>query len=196
MLVQKAQADIAGIRGRCGIDIRGRVRKLYLNYRTTDEIRRLAVALLEGRQIDDLDGGSDDNRRYKSLSHGPEPEVVTSASVDEAVDLAIERIAGWMAEAEPPAVCVMAPTRSLRDELVRALASHGIESTTIEANSSDCADSSAVRVSTMHRAKGLEFDRVVVFAGQNGVRHDNHEQLVYVSLTRAKTAAVLIRPAL
>lgn len=60
--------------GRCGIDIRGRSRKLYLNYRTTDEIRKQAVALLEGRDIDDLDGGQDDNRRYKSLSHGPVPD--------------------------------------------------------------------------------------------------------------------------
>ena len=32
----------------CGIDIRGRAKKLYLNYRTTEEIRREAVSLLEG----------------------------------------------------------------------------------------------------------------------------------------------------
>ncbi len=52
---------------RCGIDIRGRSRKLYLNYRTTDEIRRQAVALLEGCEIDDLDDGHDESRRYKSI---------------------------------------------------------------------------------------------------------------------------------
>lgn len=46
---------------RCGIDIRGRSRKLYLNYRTTDEIRRQAVALLEGCEIDDLDDGQDES---------------------------------------------------------------------------------------------------------------------------------------
>ena len=58
---------------RSGIDIRGRARKLYINYRTTDEIRRQAVALLEGVAVDDLDDGTDDNSRYKSLSHGPAP---------------------------------------------------------------------------------------------------------------------------
>ena len=58
---------------RSGIDIRGRARKLYINYRTTDEIRRQAVALLEGVAVDDLDDGTDDNARYKSLSHGPAP---------------------------------------------------------------------------------------------------------------------------
>ena len=46
---------------------------MYLNYRTTDEMRKYAVNLLEGRAIDDLDGELDENKRYKSLSHGPEP---------------------------------------------------------------------------------------------------------------------------
>ena len=42
--------------GRCGIDIRGRSRKLRLNYRTTEETRSWASRLLSGRDIDDLDG--------------------------------------------------------------------------------------------------------------------------------------------
>ena len=41
--------------GRCGIDVRGRSRKLRLNYRTTEETRRWAVRLLAGRAIDDLE---------------------------------------------------------------------------------------------------------------------------------------------
>jgi superfamily I DNA/RNA helicase len=44
---------------RCGIDIRGRSRKLRLNYRTTDEIRQWATQVLEGMSVDDLDGGAD-----------------------------------------------------------------------------------------------------------------------------------------
>jgi hypothetical protein len=65
--------------GKCGIDIRGRARKLRLNYRTTDEIRRFAVALLEGRPIDDLDGGLDDSAGLhvadtRAEGRGPRPE--------------------------------------------------------------------------------------------------------------------------
>jgi DNA-binding response OmpR family regulator len=41
---------------------RGRGKKLKVNYRTTDEIRRFAVKLLEGRPIDDLDNGEDDQK--------------------------------------------------------------------------------------------------------------------------------------
>ena len=45
--------------GQCGIDIRGRSARLKVNYRTTDETRRLAVSILEGVEVDDLDGGRD-----------------------------------------------------------------------------------------------------------------------------------------
>ena len=38
------------------------LRPCFVNYRTTDEIRRFAVQLLEGRRIDDLDGGQDDQQ--------------------------------------------------------------------------------------------------------------------------------------
>jgi len=55
---------------RVGIDVHGRSKKLYINYRTTDEIRRQALALLEGVEIDDLDGGHDESTRYRTLSHG------------------------------------------------------------------------------------------------------------------------------
>ena len=53
-----------------GERITGRSKKLYINYRTTDEIRQYAVALLHGTAVDDLDGGKDDNKKYKSLMHG------------------------------------------------------------------------------------------------------------------------------
>src|SRR3546814_12779653 len=57
---------------------------LYLNYRTTDEIRKQAVALLEGVEIDDLDGGSDEDSRYKSLSHGPAPKLAKADGLEAA----------------------------------------------------------------------------------------------------------------
>jgi superfamily I DNA/RNA helicase len=56
--------------GRCGIEIRGRSRRLRVNYRTTAEISRHSLSLLEGRPIDDLDGGKDDLNGYHSLRQG------------------------------------------------------------------------------------------------------------------------------
>ncbi|NCT69101.1 MAG: AAA family ATPase [Rhodanobacteraceae bacterium] len=195
---QRIYSRHKAVLGRCGIDIRGRSRKLYLNYRTTEEIRKVAVALLEGRDVDDLDGGSDDNRRYKSLSHGPIPEVLDVANAADGIALAVDRVAAWLAAHDgnaPPTVCVMAQTKKARDDVARLLGDRKILTSTIDANSADSADSSAVRVSTMHRAKGLEFDRVIVLA--SGARTDDDANelapLVYVSLTRAKSVAVLIR---
>jgi hypothetical protein len=69
----------------CGINIQGRSRKLYLNYRTTEEIRRLAVATLEGCEVDDLDDGSDEVKRYKSLSHGPAPKTLVFQHLEDAL---------------------------------------------------------------------------------------------------------------
>ena len=114
--------------GKCGINILGRSKKLYLNYRTTEEIRRTAVALLEGREIDDLDGGTDDNSRYKSLSHGPAPEVVDVATADAGVSLAVERVTEWVKEPEIAggSICVMTPTKKLRDAVGEQLASAGL----------------------------------------------------------------------
>ena len=82
---------------RCGIEIRGRSRKLYLNYRTTEEIRRRAVSLLEGCEIDDLDEGHDENRRYKSLSHGAPPLVVTEPTLEAAMTRAVGLVSEWTA---------------------------------------------------------------------------------------------------
>ena len=51
----------------CGINVRGRSRRLRLNYRTTQEIRAWAVSILEGVSVDDLDEGTDTLRGYVSL---------------------------------------------------------------------------------------------------------------------------------
>jgi superfamily I DNA/RNA helicase len=46
----------------------------------------------------------------------------------------------------------------------QALRAHEITVSTIEADSNHTAANDTVRVSTMHRAKGIEFDRVIVLA--------------------------------
>ena len=51
----------------CGVNVQGRSSRLRINYRTTEEIRSWAMAMLAGVEIDDLDGGKEDERGYKSL---------------------------------------------------------------------------------------------------------------------------------
>jgi superfamily I DNA/RNA helicase len=181
---------------RCGIGIRGRSRKLYLNYRTTEEIRRRAVSLLEGCEIDDLDEGRDENRRYKSLSHGTPPLVVTEPTVDAAMSRALELVGNWTASGPTTTTCVVAPTRAIRDNAEMVFRRKGISTYVVEANSKDTSDTSMIRFSTMHRAKGLEFDQVLVltpdrFLGPPAETADER-RLLYVAITRAKRAAALV----
>ncbi len=60
----------------------------------------------------------------------------------------------------------------------------------------DQPDSRSVRIATMHRAKGLELDEVVLLIPRNwtNVRSgaDNSRQLKYVAMTRAKRVATIV----
>lgn len=184
---------------KCGIDIRGRSRKLYLNYRTTDEIRRAAVAMLEGCEVDDLDEGHDETLRYKSLSHGAPPLVVDASGLEEAIDVAIASVKKWQIDCAPERVnstCVIASSQAVRDSLARQFSAAGFATSVIDASQNLSSDTRDIHFATMHRAKGLEFDCVVVvtpasFLG-NPVETEAQRKLIYVALTRAKREAVLI----
>lgn len=184
---------------KCGIDIRGRARKLYLNYRTTDEIRRQAVALLEGCEIDDLDDGHDETRRYKSVSHGPKPELLDVDGLEAAAEQAAQFIQLWKAtegEGSPLSICVVASSEKNRDALASRLQVAGLRCVAITPQSNHADARDVVHMATMHRAKGLEFDCVVVVAPKSylGKPDDTETQrkLLYVALTRAKRGALLL----
>ena len=186
---------------KCGIDIRGRSKKLYLNYRTTDEIRRQAVAVLEGCEIDDLDDGHDETKRYKSLSHGPSPRVLEVESQEAAFAQALEITKGWQVQDGSDAsatTCVIAESKKNRDALAKHFQSNGLQMSVIDETQNAGHLQGMTYFATMHRAKGLEFDRVIVLAPKSYMgdpqETDSKRKLIYVALTRAKKeAALLIR---
>ena len=84
-----------------------------------------------------------------------------------------------------------------REAMAQQLGTAGLQCVTVSAQSNHADAREAIHLATMHRAKGLEFDAVVVVA-PDGYFGDpeataNQRKLVYVSLTRAKRAAILIR---
>lgn len=186
---------------KCGIDIRGRSKKLYLNYRTTDEIRRQAVAVLEGCEIDDLDDGHDETKRYKSLAHGPLPLMLEMESNETAFAKALELAKSWLhqdGEAHSETTCVIAESKKIRDELAKHFNSNGMKTGVIDETQNVSHSSGFTYFATMHRAKGLEFDRVIVLTPKSflgdPLETDSKRKLIYVALTRAKKeAALLIR---
>jgi hypothetical protein len=183
---------------KCGIQIVGRSRKLNVNYRTTEEIRRVATALLDGYAIDDLDDGLDSSKGYTSLSHGPEPEIQLFDNLDRALEETVKKVRLWH-EGEENALltqCVIAPTTRIRDDIAARLTRDGLPIYPINANNRDTGDPSRIRLATMHRAKGLEFDHVTVLLDRAmwypADSDETDRKLLYVSLTRAKREAHLL----
>ncbi len=146
----------------CGIKIVGRSRKLRINYRTTEETRRFATAILEDQPVDDLDGGIDDQSAYRSLVHGDKPVV---QGYDD-LESEIQGIAGFIRSlgengVDSRDVCLVARTKALRDEYARGLETSGFQTYTLEQQRDD-RKTEGVRIATMHRVKGLEFQAMII----------------------------------
>ena len=123
---------------RCGIEIRGRARKLRLNYRTTEETRRWASGLLDRRSIDDLDGGTDDNRGVHSAAHGPEPRTMHFRTRDEQAAWIVRYLKDLSSREESlRGICIVARTRHERDALGDELMEAGLPLELLEAESPD-----------------------------------------------------------
>lgn len=196
--------------GQCGINIKGRGKKLKVNYRTTEETRRFAVALLEGREIDDLDGGQDQQKGYMSLTHGEPPMVRCFRTFAEEAAFVNARIQELVAQgASPESICVVGRTRKVLEGYTAYLRGEGLDTYEIKRDAAEQRDKPGVRVATMHRVKGLEFEHMLIVcanrgvipldqavrAGDDAVARRNAETaeraLLYVALTRAKKSATV-----
>ena len=202
----------------CGINIRGRARKLRINYRTTDENRLWAVGLLKGISFDDLDGGTDDLKGYRSLLHGSYPRVISNETFERDVDAVEaylrEGIREHGGEPDPEtlaATCLVTRTTELLEQYESALSAKGIPTYRVKRTRPDDRSVPGLRLATMHRVKGIEFDTVIVAGVNQGVvplehrgagtatadpvvRKENeiHERsLLYVAATRAKKEALI-----
>jgi superfamily I DNA/RNA helicase len=177
-----------------GINIKGRARKLYLNYRTTEEIRRMAVAMLEGCEVDDLDDGSDEVKRYKSLSHGQMPKLLELKHLEDALENLLPIVNNSLVEDR--SVCVIVPTKHDAAAVYSSLKAANLSVKILGPEDRDQPDSKSVRIATMHRAKGLEFDEVVLLMpkswSEEGPSANNIQNLKYVAITRAKKLATII----
>jgi superfamily I DNA/RNA helicase len=152
----------------CGIEVRGRSRHLRINYRTTEETRRWASRILTGAGIDDLNGEADDDKGYRSLTHGMEPAVKPCATFDEEAGAITAHVEALLADEHNIAegICLVARTNRLVESYQRALQEAGMSTYLVKHGESDDQSKKGVRVATMHRVKGLEFDHLII-AGTN-----------------------------
>jgi superfamily I DNA/RNA helicase len=196
--------------GQCGIDIRGRGKKLKLNYRTTEEIRSFAVRLLEGKPIDDLDSGMDNQAGFLSLAHGEQPVVRRFPTFSEELTFICDHIQNLAGSGAPvESICVIARTNQVVELYQDHIENSGTKTYQIKRNVAEQIDKPGLRLATMHRVKGLEFEHVIIVSANDGlvplkaaveesedeVARGNAEiserSLLYVALTRAKKTAVV-----
>lgn len=146
---------------RFGIKIVGRSRRLTLNYRTTAQNLRFAVGVLSGAAYADLEQGEEKTSDYRSARNGPTPELIPCENQTAELDTVAATIKSWLdaGGVEPESIAVLVRSQDERDRFVRGLGERGV---TVRAVDRNAATSGQPLVMTMHRAKGMEFSRVIL----------------------------------
>lgn len=188
----------------CGINIRGRSRMLRVNYRTTEEIRTAAFAILKGIPFDDLDGADDSGDRCRSLTHGEKPVILTCTDENDQYTQVLAQIKQLTSAGVPlKDICITARTKKIRDGFGEVLTDQGFQSYSIQQDRIDDRSIDGLRLATMHRVKGLEFPYVFIVSVNEHIvpldtaidRTDKISEmetmtaercLLYVALTRAQ----------
>ncbi len=146
---------------RAGIDIRGRSRRLKVNYRTSEQIRAYAQAMLQGMEIDDFEGGVTTTVADRSIFKGPIPDLVKckeEGAEAKAVVLWTRNLIEKCGMASHE-ICV-AP---FKPAIMVALNSAGIATYQLRPREMDPgSDEPGVRLGSMKRIKGLEFRAVAM----------------------------------
>lgn len=148
----------------CGIAVRGRSRKLRLNYRTTDEIRKTADAVYKGVPVDDMNGQNAEPAGYAALRHGAKPQRFLAGSFNEEIDWIASRIRILQTQTGYDAkdICIVLRTNDAAQNYAAALRHRSIPIVPISRSRPDDPDMDGVRTATMHRVKGLEFKAVFI----------------------------------
>ena len=179
MLVGDAHQRIYGRRvslAACGIQTKGRSKTLKMNYRSTQKIRLRAESILAGVPVDDLDGGTTSLRGGRSLVLGKAPDekrFVNEIDMAKGIEATVK---AWMdadnANAEEGSektysdYAILLPSNGEVDKMIQALSVTWLPAEKVIGEGKSVSSDPAVRVMTLHRAKGLEFSGVVLVASQ------------------------------
>ena len=171
-------------------------------YRTTEEIRKFSEEILP-ENMDNLGGGLFDRGASLSLLSGPPPQAYPSSSSADQANFVVSQIQQLVStNLGYRDFAVFAQARNSLKPVQDALLEHSIPCTELDRHDDGQAD--AVRLGTMHAAKGLEFKVVfVIDASKNKLPdanvlksyHDEADRdsfreaersLFYVAVTRAR----------
>jgi len=159
--------------------------------------------------FDDLNGGIDDQKGYKSLVHGRIPEVHVFDSFEEEIDFIVSRLLPMLSTpGEVSSVCITARVNALLKQYEAELSNRGIATCYVTKNVEEDRTRPGVRLATMHRVKGLEFDTMIIAGANKGriplaaavsgsdeiTRAEGEKAeraLLYVAVTRARRRVLI-----
>ena len=187
-----------------GVDIRGRSSALRVNYRTSHQIRARADTLIDA-ELSDVDGNMESRRGTVSVFNGPLPAVRTFD--DERAERSA--VSAWLrdmlaAGISPAEISVFTRSAAQLGRAKAAIADAGLPFAALGDADAASPAAHAVRLGTMHDAKGLEFravavvacdfdvipssERIAAIADESDIEHvDSAERhLLYVACTRPR----------
>ena len=186
-----------------GINVRGkRSKRLRVNYRTTEEIKRAATNVVNGCAFDDFDGSPESLAGYVSLMHGDRPEYKIYDNRNEEIAAIIDFIRMCRENGiEYKDIVVASYIKDSIKPVQDALHRNNIPYKNLmnEGTGND----NGVNLSSFHNMKGLEFKVVILsdvnkktfpylpygFEGLDEIEKKNHlmnqKALMYVAITRA-----------
>lgn len=164
--------------GRYGINIRGRSRRLKLNYRTTAQNLGFALSVLQGGEFDiaameDETAAADegvihggDTGQLRSARSGPDVVFRPAMNLGDEFEQVAQLLREWIDEMQRrgediSTIGLLTRWGSTRDLLVRALDERGVPVASVDRNVTYRRRTPMAM--TFHRAKGMEFARVVLF---------------------------------
>ncbi|AJE85577.1 helicase [Streptomyces albus] len=215
--------------GALGVHIRGRASRLTLSYRTTREILAAAMRVVDPHGsrsrsekvvYDDLDDGIDNLGGYRSVLRGPEPAFIRYDTWEDELAGLAATLRTWREELSTDengasvdpggriAVCV-ADRDMVSQTMFHLEMKAGI--TCAELTKEGPKGDGEVHVGTMHRFKGLEYQRLAIVGASDGIiprtsvmeryrtqdplRHQREQRkarsLLFVAATRARDALLI-----
>lgn len=187
-----------------GINVRGkRSRRLRINYRTTEEIKKLAVSIVNDEHYDNFDGQEEEKAGYVSLFHGNQPQYTVFHSKDQEVQHVISEIEYLLeGKYKPEEIAITSRTKNALKEFRTELHLKNIPYNEYE-QGNKVGHQNGVNLLTFHNIKGLEFKQVFLVDVNNRTcpkhfealdnysytekanYYKNEKSLLYVAVSRA-----------
>lgn len=190
------------------INIKGKKsRRLRVNYRTTEEIRKTAISVIKNESFENFDGEAEVKNGYVSILHGLRPNYELFQNSEAAKTRLFEVLNNCREESTEILnlrnICIATRTRNELREIKKLLHEGKYPYYDLGQTTEASGNINGIKLSTFHNIKGLEFKTVILYGVNSSTMplklpklkyttefdyrlHEKSEKaLLYVAMTRA-----------